>query len=342
MNRVVSGLLGLGIGLFAAFPAGTSYKLNSYSVGPGGSNTTSSTTYKAQVNLGEQVNNSTTGTAAPDTSNNGGIGAEQLNVPPAPTLSNGAGTYYNKLNFIISTGGNPSDSTFAVAVSTNNFVSTFYVQADGTLGATAVYQTYITWGGGGGSFMTGLTPSTAYKAKVAAKQGNFTNTNYGAAATASTVAASVTFSVSPNSTTLSNLLPNTIITSSNLSFTYSTNAANGGGVYVSGSNTGLLSTAKSYTLSAFTGNLAPQTQGFGIQASTPSQSSGGPLNLVSPFNGTSNVVGAESTVPKQILSSSAPIVSGTAIATLQAKASSTTPSSTDYQETLTFIASASF
>jgi hypothetical protein len=332
--------MSLGLSLIAAFPAGSSYKLNSYSIGPGGSTTTSSTTYKAQTSVGEQANGTTSG--ATDTTGSGSIQTEQLNVPPAPTLSNGSGTYYNKLSFIISTGGNPTDTTFAVAVSTDNFVTTKYVQADGTLNTTAVYQTYTSWGGAGGSFMTGLISATTYKAKVAAKQGLFTNTAYGAAATAATVTPSVTFSVSPNTTTLSNLLPGTVITSSNLSFTYTTNAANGGSIYVSGQNNGMSSTIKSHTLAAFTGNLTGQSEGFGVQAASPSQSSGGPLSLVSPFNGTSNTVGAESTVPKQMVTTSAAVVSGTATANVQAKSATSTPSSTDYQEILTFIASASF
>jgi hypothetical protein len=339
-------LASLSIGLVTAFASFSSssgpsgYQLQSYGVGPGGTNSASSTTYKLQGTVGEQTNGSTAGSTK--TANNGSIQTEQLNVPPAPTLSNGSGTYYNKLNFIINTGGNPSDTTFAVAVSTDSFVTTSYVQADGTLNTTPVYQTYTAWGSGSGTFMVGLTPSTAYKVKVAAKQGLFTNTEYGAFATATTAAPSTTFNVSPNSIGLGSLLPGSVVTSSNLTFSFGTDAVSGGAVYVSGASSGLFSTVQGHLIPAYTGNLALQTEGFGVQATNPGQYSGGPLTTVSPFNGTIHTVGAESTAPQQMLATTAPIVSGSANANVQAIVSSTTPAGADYQEVLTFIAAGSF
>ncbi len=339
-NFAILGLSLLSI-FFATFSHGTSYNLQSYSIGPGATNNSSSTTYSLQGSAGEQANGVTSGSTK--TANNGSIQTEQLNIPPAPTLSNGSGTYYNQLNFIIATGGNPTDSTFAIAVSTNNFSTTLgYVQADGSINSTQVYQTYTAWGGGSGSFITGLTPSTTYEVKVAAMQGKFTNTNFGAYATASTVGVSTTFSVSPNSISIGNLLPGTVSTSGNLTFAFTTNANSGGSVYVSGVNVGLLSATQSHTIPAFTGNLAPQSEGFGIQATNASQTSGGPLTLVSPFNGSSNVVGADTTVPSQILTTTTAINGGAANANLQAIASTNTPASIDYLENLTFIAAASF
>jgi hypothetical protein len=341
MLRLGSALLGITTLIFASFSASTHDALQNYSIGPGATNSAASNTYSLQGTVGEQANGTTSGSTY--TANNGSVQTEQLNVPPAPTLSNGSNTYYNKLNLIVNAGSNPADTTFAVAASTDNFTTTNYVQADGTLNTTPVYQLASTWNNSGlGTFMIGLTPSTSYEVKVAAKQGQFTNTEYGAYATASTVAPAITFSVSPNSTNLGNLLPGSVVTSSNLSFTFATNAASGGNVYVSGQHNGLLSALQSHTIAAFSGNLAGQSEGFGVQATNPNQSSGGPLSTVSPFNGTSNTVGAESTVPQAMLTTANPIVSGTANANLQAKASSTTPASTDYQEVLTFIASASF
>jgi len=328
--------------VFASFSSSTSYQLNNYSVGPGATNSASSTTYKLQGSAGEQANGSTAGSTK--TANNGSIQTEQLNVPPAPTLSNGSSTYYNKLNVIVNAGGNPSGTTFAVATSTTvGFISTSYVQADGTLNSTPVYQTYATWyNSGSGTFMTGLASNTTYYVKVAAKQGQFTNTEYGAAASTATVSQSMTFSVSPSTISLGNLLPGSVVTSSNLSFTFTTDGASGGSVYVSGTSSGLYSTNQNHLISAFTGNLAGQSEGFGVQAANPGQSSGGPLTTVSPFNGTSNTVGAESTVPQQMLKTTTSINSGTANANVQAISSGSTAPGTDYQETLTFIAAGSF
>jgi hypothetical protein len=334
--------LGLVTAIFAAFSSSTNYRLNSYGVGPGGTSNSGSTTYKLQGSAGEQANGSTNdGT---NYAKNGSIQTEQLNVPPAPTLSNGSGTYYNKLNVIVSAGGNPADTTFSVAVATgscNN--SPLYVQASGALGATQVYQTYSTWyNSGNGTFITGLANSTTYYVNAAAKQGLFTNTEFGACASAATVSTSTTFSVAPNTITLSNLLPGSVITSSNLTIGFATNGAAGGAVYVSGAHSGLLSNLQSHTIAAYTGNLATPSEGFGIQATNPAQTSGGPLTTVSPYNGTGNTVGTESTVPAQILSTVDPIVGGSAYANFQAKASTATPASADYQETLTFIAAGNF
>jgi hypothetical protein len=328
-------------GFFATFAHSTTYYIQSYSVGAGATNTAHSTTYYIQGSVGEQANG--TATDGTNTDNNGSINTEQLNVPGAPTLSNGSSTYYNQLNFIIATSGNPTDTTYAVAVSTNNFTSTLgYVQASGAISGTQFYQSYTAWGGGSGSFVTGLTPSTTYELRVAAMQGMFTNSNFGAYATASTVADTTTFSVSPNTLNLGSLLPGTVVTSSNLTLDFATTAAQGGNVYVYGANAGLYSANKTYTIFSASTNLTAATSGFGIQVSSASQSYGGPLTIVSPFNGSSHNVGAESTGPADLLSTAAATLSGTATANIQAKSSVTTPTANDYTETLTFVGAGSY
>ena len=328
--------------LFAAFSSSPNYNLNNYSVGSGATNSAASTSYKLQGSVGEQANGSTAGSTK--TGNNGSIQTEQLNLPPAPTLSNGSGTYYNMLNCIVNTGGNPSDTTYAIEIATNSgFTSPSFVQASGVLGGSAVYQSYSPgWGGGSGFFITGLTSSTTYYVKVAAKEGLFTNTEYGASSNASTVSPTITFSVSPNSSSIGSFLPGNIVTSSNLSFTYATNAAAGGDIYVFGTYNGFRSPSSSYTIPAFSGNLTGASQGFGMQATNPGQTSGGPLTTVSPFNGTGNVVGAETTNLQPIFATTAAIVGATGNANIQAKASTSVPPANDYQEVFTFVAAASF
>jgi len=326
--------------MFASFSSSPSYQLNSYGVGPGGTSNSSSSTYKLQGSVGEQANGSSS--SATKTLGSGSIQTEQLNLPPAPTLSNGSGTYYNKLNVVVNTGGNPTDTTYAIAVSTNSFVTTNYVQATGALGSTPVYQTYSAWLGSSGTFIVGLSLSTTYQVKVAAEQGLFTNTAYGAVATASTVGTSTTLGISPNTINMGTILPGTVTTSSNVAINFATNGNAGGSVYVSGVSTGLNSPTQSHTIAAYSGNLASASEGFGIQITSPTQTSGGPLTAVSPFNGTSNVVGAESTSPVTILTSTAALVGGTANANFQAKPAGSAPAATDYTETLTFVAAGSF
>ena len=327
--------------VLATFAHSTTYYIQSYSVGAGSTNSSSSTTYTIQGSVGEQANGTASGTN--DTDNNGSIQTEQLNVPGAPTLSNGSNTYYNQLNFILSTSGNPTDTTYAIAVSTNNFTSTLgYVQASGAISGTQFYQTYTAWGGATGAYVTGLTPSTTYELRVAAMQGMFTNSNFGAYATATTAAYTTTFSISPNSINLGSLLPGTATTSSNLTLDFATTAAQGGDVYVYGQYGGLNSTSRSSTITSATANLAVAASGFGVQVSSSSQTFGGPLNIVSPYNGSANNVGAEATGPADLLKSSTAVLGGSATINLQAKSSNITPAAIDYTETLTFIAAGSY
>ncbi len=291
--------------------------------------------------MGEQANGSTSSTTY--TNHNGSILTEQLNIPPAPTLSNGSNTYYNQLNAIINTGGATTDTTFAIAVSTNNFTSTLgYVSAAGTIGASQVYQSYIAWGSGSGTFVTGLSPSTTYELRVAAMQGKFTNTNFGAYATATTAAFTTSFSISPNSLSLGTLLPGSVTTSSSLTMTFATTAAAGGDVYVYGLNSGLNSANRSYTIAAASTNLATASSGFGIQATSATETYGGPLTILAPYNGSANNVGTENTAPAHMFTSSTAILGGSASINVQAKSSNITPSASDYSETLTFIGASSY
>jgi hypothetical protein len=339
--------LKLGAGLLsflflAVFPASNNYQLKSYGVNSGGSNNTSGATYKAQVGTGE-VNGNVSGGSTYQ-AKSGSIEAQQANVPGAPTISNGGGTYSNKLNFVISTAGNPSDATFSVAVSTaSNFSTTNYVQADGTLGSNQVYQTYSQWGSGSGTLAIGLTPSTTYYFKVAAMHGQFTNTAFGPSASGATVnnTPAISFSVSPSTVNMGNLTSGSVITSpSDLTFNFSTNASSGGTVYVTGSNTGLTSVAASKTIdvSPPSGNLSSLGEGFGLQGLT----AGSPLAIQSPYNGSSNTVGAIYTTFQPLFSSTSSVSSATATATLKAKSSTTTPAANDYTVTLTFVAAASY
>lgn len=331
--------------LFGALSTSSHYDLNSYSLGAGGGTNANSTTYKSQASLGEQANGMASSTN--HKTNGGSIGAEQLSTPQAPTLSNGSGLYYNKLFITLNdnAGSNayPADITFAIAVSLSpSFTSPSYLQANGSLGASPVFQTYTAWGGASGSYIINLSVGTAYYVEASAKQGLYTNTDYGPYASASTAQPSTTFSVSQNTLSLGSLISGSITTSSTVSLGFSTNGANGGAVYVSGAATGLHSATQNYTIPAYTGNLTAQSSGFGVQGASTTQTSGGPLAIMSPFNGTGNTVGAESTVPQQIFSTSAPVTGGTATANVQAKSSSTTPAATDYSETLTFVAAGDF
>jgi hypothetical protein len=153
----------------------------------------------------------------------------------------------------------------------------------------------------------------------------------------------LTFSISPTSVALGALTAGSVTTSgTNITASLTTDAEAGANVFVLGQYGGLYSPSKTYTILGTTGNLASLTQGFGLQGVSATASSGGPFNLVSPYNGSSNNVGTDSTTFNEVLTTANEVQSGVGTIGLQAKISSLTPAATDYQEQLTFSASASF
>ncbi len=356
LNGVITASLSLVTGaalFFGASPAGTNYKLQSYGVGSGGVANSTSAAYAMEGISGEvsgtQMSSSLYGIGS------GMIPTQQANIPAAPTLTNPA-DYYNKLRLTLDTGNNPSDAKFAIAISTDSFATTQYVQSDNTVGSalgTEDYQTFTTWGGASGFLITGLTANTSYSVKVRAMHGKFTESGYSAVATAATVNPSITFDLDvsasdietspPYTTAFTDLLPGTVVTTPAKIWTdFATNGDFGGNLYVYSANAGLKSTAVSYTIAALTGDLASLTQGFGLQSSSATQGGGGPFTVASPYDGTSNNVGITDPTIRKIYSAPAPISAGRTSMQLKAKVASLTPASTDYAEVLTILAAPSF
>ncbi len=340
---------GLGIAaasmLFAVVPNSTNYTLKSYSVGNGGTSSSTSTNYKLNGTAGQQSSGPQTSTTY---TNKSGVNATQdANVPPAPTFTN-PGSYYDKLKLVLNTGSNPTDTKYLIAISPDGFSSTTnYVQADTSVGssqAIANYQTYAAWGGASGFSIVGLLPSTTYTVKVKALQGDFSGSAFGPTASAATVAPSLTMSLA---TTLNStppfpvaftLTPGTVANgAADALLTLTSNADNGGSVYTRDTNTGLTSTLASTTIASATANLAAATSGYGAQVTSATQSAGGPFTSQSPFNGTANTVGGLTTALQPILTTSSPITSGSATVRMMAKAAATTPSANDYGDTVTFV-----
>ncbi len=58
----------------------------------------------------------------------------QANVPPAPTFTNPASNY-DRLKVVVNPGNNASDAVFAIAISSDDFVTTQYVQSNATTGS---------------------------------------------------------------------------------------------------------------------------------------------------------------------------------------------------------------
>lgn len=261
---VVSLIANLAIPLYAQ--ESDNFKIVDYNFGAGGTEGSSSDNYSIFGILGQTGDD----TVASD---NFAVGSGlaftiKAAVPPAPTLEN-PGSTYDRLKITLNNGGNPPDAEFAIAISDDNFVTTDYVQDDGTVGPTLGaedWQTYADWGGATGSFITGLAPSTTYDVKVKARHGNYTESEYGPEASAATQEPTLAFGVSADSVTFDNLNAGNSYTDSTKSTTVttSTNAYNGYVVY--GRSTGTL-TFNAFTIPDYISpNSAPTTwtgTGFG-------------------------------------------------------------------------------
>lgn len=336
---------------FAAPPTSTNFIIEEYGFGSGGVASASSTNFllyglSGEVETGSQ--SSTNFISLP------GLNYTLQPNIPAPTITNPS-NFYNKLNLIVNTGGYPSDTTFAIQVASNSASFTqdvYYVQADHTLGFSPVFQTYSSWGSGSGFTLIGLFPGTTYYARTAAKRGVYQQGPWSATAFASTANPTLTFSlettsqsVPPFSVDIGILTPGSVTTSSDkVTATITTNATGGGLVYLYGTNNGLKSTyAGNYTINSASNDLSGALEGYGARGTTVTQTSGGPMELISPYNGVSNNVGIIDTAKRTLAdSTSAPVTNGQVSFELKAKARDTTPSATDYTDTLTVIATGSF
>ncbi len=337
--------------MFAAMPTSTNYSLNSYGFGSGGTANSTSANFGLNATAGEQ--------AGSTSSANYNLGAgekyvKQANVPTL-TLVNSA-RWYNKLLVTIGTQNNPTDATYSIAISSDNFVTTQYVKSDHTIGSTktfADYLTYAGWGGAAGSYIVGLIPGTTYIAKASAYRGQFTESGYGPTSTAATSPPLLTFDIDvaptdistnpPYQVNMGDLLPASIVDSTDRIWTtLDTNAESGGTVYLSGINGGLKSLAANYTIVSSSGDLAGQVEGFGAQVASTGQASGGPLSSTALYGGTAQIIGVADSQIRAIFTAANPIISGRGSFILKAKSAALTPSSADYTEVMTVIASASY
>lgn len=336
-----------------AFPASTNYQLKSYGFGSGGEENMSSTNYAMDAITGEPNSDQLSGTSYD--MGPGLIFTQQANVPPAPAFTNPS-SYYNKLLLILDDGDNPSDATFAIAISPDNWVTTLYVQSDNTAGATLGiedYRTYAGWGGGSGEMVIGLLSDTTYRVKMKAWHGKFTETGYGPEGSAATVSPTLSFDIDVAETDTDTAPPFEVsfgdLTAGSVSESpqkvwvdFSTNGISGGTVYVSSGNAGLSSASTGATLPSATADLGSAGSGYGAQGMSVSQSSGGPLSIASPYDGSADTVGGVDGSLREIFSSGSPISGGRGSFVLKAKSAPLTPAASDYVDVLTVVASAGF
>ncbi len=336
-------------------PASTNYKLDDYAFGGGGTASSSSNLYSLFGTLGQVDQGSMS-------SNLYFVGAGleftmQASVSAAPTFVNPS-NWYNKLQLTINRGGNdPADYEYAVRIASGSGQFQ-YIQDDMTVGNSLGdedWLSYIEWGGSSGSTIIGLYPSTTYTVQVSARQGRFySQFMWSPAALASTdtsalsfdldVASSDTETSAPYTLGIGEMAPGSVTTASDkIWIDFSTNANNGGFISINGTNNGLQSSAVSHTINSATADLTAQPQGYGAISSTVTQTSGGPMSAINPYDGSADNVGILDTTKRYIYStSSAPVTGGRVSFSVKAKASATTPSAPDYADILTVIVTGSF
>ena len=98
-------------------------------------------------------------------------------VPSAPTVSNPTSA---SLSVSVNANGNPVSTAFAIQETGGQ-----YIQADGTLGASAVWNTASGWGT---KTVTGLSASSTYTFQVKARNAENTETAFGTSASGTTAA----------------------------------------------------------------------------------------------------------------------------------------------------------
>lgn len=348
MHKFLGALFSLTL-LFATAPSSTNYTLKTYDIGTGGA-TSSSSNYGLQSGTGSQSGSMQSSSNYKAQSDSRGV--LDANTPPAPSFTNPS-NYYDRLQLIVATGSNPTDTKYLIAISTDGFTTTNYVQTDHSIGTSQAltnYQTYAAWGGASGFYILGLTPSTTYQVKVKAMQGSYSGSPFGPVATAATVATSLSFGLTttltsspPFAVDFTSLTPGSVVSgSADANISVSTNANNGGAVYIKDSSAGLYSSLASNTIASTSTDLSSALSGYGARVTTASQGGGGPFAAVAPFNGSGNNVGGLATLLQPILSTGAPVTSGSGTVRLLAKASDITPSSLDYSDTVTFVVAMSF
>lgn len=349
----------IGMSLLATLPATSNYQLNSYGFGSGGTGGSGTATYSLEGQSGDLSAPDSTASGSQYKTKPGFIQTQQANVPKIASLDNGSGLYYNKLNFVLDPQGNPSDATFLIAVSTDNFVSDDkYLQPDGTLSPTLTpsdYQTYADWGSSSGSSIIGLLPGTTYYVRARATQGLYSESAFGPSASQATANPTLTFALtttsesSPPFSVNIGTLEDGVVTSApdDINVSLSTNGASGGDIYVSGKNGGLLSGSTGFKIASSSTDLATASDGFGAWSSSASQASGGPFTALSHYaagscSGSSCDVGIIGTIMRSLYTTGGPVSGGSGTLSLSAKASRTDVAASDYQEVLTFVAAANF
>lgn len=263
----------------------------------------------------------------------------------------GEGSCYDRARFEIDPQNNPTDALYSVQIREVGTNAWYYIDGSTNLLETEAshdindYLTKASWETPIFNVL-GLLYGVSYELRASALNGDFTESGYGATASATTALPSliVDLDVSdigsetdgPYSISMGTLSTSGVTTGLDLLWLdLGTNAQSGMNVYIQGQNDGLLSDS-SYLIASNTENLAVQSEGYGVQVSSVAEASLGPLTIASPFNGVGENVGGVSITPLAIFNTtSEPISGGRASVSMKAKIKADTPAG-KYTDQLTF------
>ncbi|MCD4756282.1 hypothetical protein K8R20_01550 [bacterium] len=272
---------------------------------------------------------------------------------------------YNRARFEIDTNDNPTDTLYAIQISTDNFVSdTNYIDA-------ATYEmepysahnindfrTQTQWETDTFNIL-GLASSTQYYIRIIALHGDLTQTEEGPSDTATTTEAASSFDIDiaiESGTSTETSPPYTIsftgstsllagagtVTADDLVwFDAETNGVGGFAVVQQGANGGLYSATHSVQIDSITGNLDTTSEGFGLQsyyiANSNASSELGDVTAMTNYAGSISNVGIVDTDWNKVYDGDGAIVDGRMALYLKARAAADKQGATDYNETITFI-----
>lgn len=379
--------------IFAEDLTSTNYKINGATLNSGGEATTSgtgntkllntigdfsgdpraySTNYRASVGEVEiftaQVPKISCFETTTDGSSSCTTGPAYLNSGGMTRVCGPSGCY-DRARFEIDAQGNPDDALYAVQISDDNFVSDIRA-IDGVThlpktDASKTIDDYLTkadWETDETN-VEGLVENTQYWIRAIALHGDFTETNPGTIATATTALPTVSFDLdiapttggstetsSPYNISFSNntkLIPTgpTQTADDLIWIDAQTNAKGGLSVLIKGINGGLFSATANYTIDSITGDLDGTTEGFGIQKYSTSQlydtgSGNGSLSAyttLSSYGQVGNTVGIVDTVFSKVFDSTGPTYTGRLSLFLKARASTSATPETDYTESVIIV-----
>jgi hypothetical protein len=289
---------------------------------------------------------------------------------------------YNRAKVEIDRQNNPIDTLYLVALSPDNFANpalTVYLQSDTSVTSTLTYSNYLSicqlqgydandtacddntdgnWNASKQQFnITGLGSGKTWYVKVRALSGDFTETQYSPATSATLVYPALTIDLDVSTTNTETAAPysialgtltNTVTTAAQFIWVdLNTNSYNGAGVFVADQNNGLFSGANTIPSETEDLSVSDGDGGYGIQATSATQTSLGPLQINTAFSLSANNVRGLSTTAQQLFftdtlsSNRGPLAGGRGQVTIKARGDNLIAAD-DYADQISFTAVATW